>query len=111
MMRKNNKIRHRRGVTLIALLLVIVVLGALAAIAIPRLCESAQNARINTCETNINIMNSQIAIYAGDNNGSYPPTIETITGDTVLFPDGVLTCPLDGTYTMSSTTHRVSCDH
>ena len=111
MMRKNNKIRHRRGVTLIALLLVIVVLGALAAIAIPRLCESAQNARTNTCETNINIMNSQIDIYAGDNNGSYPPTLETITGDPSLFPDGVPTCPLDGTYTMSSTTHRVSCDH
>ena len=111
MVRKNNKIRHRRGVTLIALLLVIVVLGALAAIAIPRLCESAQNARINTCETNIKIMNSQIDIYAGDNNGSYPPTLETITGDPVLFPDGVPTCPLGGTYTMSSTTHRVSCDH
>ena len=111
MMRKNNKIRHRRGVTLIALLLVIVVLGALAAIAIPRLSSSAQNARENACYTNIDIMNSQIDIYAGDNNGSYPPTIETITGDPVLFPDGAPTCPLDGTYTMSSTTHRVSCDH
>ena len=108
MVRKDNKIRHRRGFTLIELLLV---LGALVAIAIPRLCKSAQNARINTCAININIMNSQIDIYAGDNNGSYPPTIETITGDPVLFPDGVPTCPLDGTYTMSSTTHRVSCDH
>jgi len=111
MVRKNNKIRHRRGVALIELLLVIVVLGTLAAIAIPRLSSSAQNAKENACYTNINVMNSQIDIYAGDNNGSYPPTIETITGDPVLFPDGVPTCPLGGTYTMSSTTHRVTCDH
>lgn len=98
MVRKNNKIRHRRGVTLIELLLVIVVLGTLAAIAIPRLCESAQNARANACATNIDIMNSQIKIYTGDNNGSCPPTLETITTDANLFPDGAPTCPFGTAY-------------
>jgi prepilin-type N-terminal cleavage/methylation domain-containing protein len=103
--------RHRRGVTLIELLLVIVILGALVAIALPRMCQSAQNAKANTCATNIEIMNTQIELYAGDNNGSYPATLATITADPNTFPDGAPTCPLGGTYTMSATTHRVSCSH
>lgn len=110
MTRKDNKMRYRKGVTLIELLLVIVILGALVAIAIPRMRQSAQNARVNACATNIEIMNSQIEMYAGDNNGSYPPTLATITGDPNLFPDGAPTCPLEGTYTMGAN-YRVSCSH
>ncbi len=114
MMRKDNKMRHRRGVTLIELLLVIVILGALVAIAIPRLSESAQTARSNVCATNIDIMNSQIEMYAGDNNGTYPSALTTITADVNVFPDGAPTCPFGTAYPSALSNDRVdnsSHDH
>lgn len=108
MARKDNKMRHRKGVTLIELLLVIVILGALVAIALPRMRQSAQNARANACATNIEIMNTQIELYAGDNDGSYPANLQVITGDPNIFPDGPPECPvLDVTYPSPLVNNRV----
>jgi len=107
--------RKTKGVTLIELLIVVLILAALSAIAIPRISQSAQNARQNACDTNISVINSAIEMYSADNNGEYPAddaAMQTlVTGNTDYFPDGAPTCPLDGTYTMDSTTKRVSCSH
>jgi len=101
----------RKGFTLIELLIVILILGALAAIAIPRITTSASTAKDNACATNVDLINTQIEIYAADSNGVYPSTLTTVTGSTKYFPDGTPTCPKGGTYSMDATTHRVSCNH
>jgi len=100
----------RTGFTLIELLIVVLILGALAAIAIPRITVSAGNAKANACATNLDLMNSQIELYAADHNGVYPSSLDTVTKNTSYFPDGEPTCPLGGTYTMP-TNHRVICSH
>ncbi len=100
----------RTGFTLIELLIVVLILGALAAIAIPRITVSAGNAKANACATNLDLINSQIELYAADHNGVYPGTIETVVKNTSYFPDGAPTCPLGGTYTMGSN-NRVTCNH
>lgn len=87
--------RKNKGITLIELLIVVIILGALAAIAIPRISTSAHNARKNACYTNIDILNSQLEMYCADNDGEYPATLSDLTTDANYFPDGEPVCPFD----------------
>ncbi len=87
--------KNKKGVTLIELLIVVIILGALAAIAIPRISTSAHNARKYSCYTNVDILNSQLEMYAADDDGSYPATLSDLTADANYFPDSAPVCPFD----------------
>ena len=98
----------KKGVTLIELLIVVLILGALAAIAIPRLTQSADTAKKNACYTNIDLINSQIELYAAENDGTYPANLEVITDSTTYFPDGPPQCPVtDANYPSALVNNRV----
>ncbi len=99
--------KKREGVTLIELLIVVLILAALSAIAIPRISQSAQNAKANACETNVDVMNSAIEMYNADNDG-YPKKLDDVVKDLEYFPDGPPECPLDDKYNMDDSTYRVS---
>ena len=103
--------KNRKGVTLVELLIVVMILGALAAIALPRISQSAGNARQRACDTNISLINSAIEMYYVD-EGSYPTTLGLVTNSTTYFPDGAPTCPLGGTYSFPTpNNYRVTCNH
>ena len=99
----------RRGFTLVEFLVVVLILGALAAIAVPRIMGGAQNAKVNACRTNVDLINAQIELYYA-NEGSWPAALTTVTQDPNYFPDGEPECPLGTAYTVNGTTHRVP-DH
>ena len=97
----------RKGFTLVELMIVVLILGALAAIAVPRILGGAATAKANACRTNIDMINSQIELYYA-NNGSWPANLQTITQDTDYFPDGEPTCPVtDATYANALVNNRV----
>lgn len=98
----------RKGVTLVELLIVVLILAALSAIAIPRITQSASNAKKKACSTNIDVINSSIELYAAENDGSYPADLEVITKSTSYFPDGEPKCPvLDAVYPKTLVNNRV----
>lgn len=107
-MGKKAKGGKRRGITLIELLLVVIILGTLAALAIPRISSSATTAKVNTCATNVDVIDTQIELYYAD-RGSYP-TLNALFADANYFPDGSPQCPLNGAYSLNSR-NRATCNH
>ncbi|MBP7052650.1 MAG: prepilin-type N-terminal cleavage/methylation domain-containing protein [Phycisphaerae bacterium] len=97
----------KKAFTLVELLVVVMILGALAAIAVPRMISGATNAKINACETNVDLINSQIELYYAD-EGAWPRRLTAVTTDPNYFPDGVPACPFGTAYKYSTTTHRVA---
>ena len=99
--------RAKKGFTLVELLVVVLILGALAAIAIPRISASADNAKKKACAMNVDLLNSQIELYHA-NEGSWPARLKTITNNEDYFPDGMPECPFGEAYEYNTTTHRVA---
>ncbi|HZI67346.1 MAG TPA: type II secretion system protein [Thermoanaerobaculia bacterium] len=74
--------RHRSdsGFTLLELLVVMTIIGILAAVAIPALRDSPQRAREAALKENLFTFRSTIDQYHGD-KGYYPPDLQTLVTD------------------------------
>jgi general secretion pathway protein G len=64
--------RVRRGFTLIELVVVVLVMGILAAVAAPKMFDTASNAKVNATRQSLVVVRDAIELYKAQ-NGSYPP--------------------------------------
>ncbi|MFK8030295.1 MAG: pilin [Gammaproteobacteria bacterium] len=70
----------QKGFTLIELMIVVAIIGILAAIAIPAYQDYTQRAQVGEAMTLVSAAKTAIAEYA-QTNGSYPPTTGTALAD------------------------------
>ncbi len=73
------KLRNKKGFTLVELMIVVVILGILVAIAVPIYMAVTNNAKKNSCHSNLRIMAS-IGVQYYLNNDSYDGLIATNGG-------------------------------
>jgi len=66
------KSRSTSGFTLVELLIVVIILGALAAIAIPQFTTTSDDAKLSALETSLAEMRSAIELYYHEHGGTYP---------------------------------------
>jgi len=124
--------KNQKGFTLIEVLLIVVILGIIAAIAIPRLMASRQEAQLQSCRANVANINTAIEKYYLD-YGFYPADLDGTTATVAAtadaagtagslfiatflfngvaepyFPDGAPLCGAGGAYAMNAN-HRAFC--
>jgi prepilin-type N-terminal cleavage/methylation domain-containing protein len=87
--------RRKHAFTLVELMVVVLILGALAFVAIPRIGQSVDNAKKRACEANIYMINQAIDKYYLA-NGVFPATQMVVKRDKNYFPDGPPLCPVTG---------------
>ncbi|MFA6031250.1 MAG: type II secretion system protein [Elusimicrobiota bacterium] len=69
----------KRGFTLIELMIVVAIIGILAAIAIPKFAELIRKSNEGATKGNLGAVRSALSIYYGDMEGQYPNTPDALT--------------------------------
>jgi prepilin-type N-terminal cleavage/methylation domain-containing protein len=76
---RNATAMRRRGFTLLELLMVVAILGVIAAIALPRIGSHSEEAKESALAQNVTIMTEAIERYRLAHNNTYPGTISATT--------------------------------
>jgi prepilin-type N-terminal cleavage/methylation domain-containing protein len=75
--------RNAPGFTLVELLIVVIILGALAAIAIPQFTTSSEDAKLSALDTSLAELRSAVELYYHQHNGVYPGAKKETDGSDV----------------------------
>ena len=107
--------RGTRGFTLVEIMIVVAIIGLLAAIAVPNFVQARNNARKNACINNLRLLQAAKDQYAIENNQSDTMTpgngdISPYFKSTQLGTDGLPKEPTGGAYDPGAVNAVATCD-
>ncbi len=73
----NERNRMKAGFTLIEVLLVVIIIGILAAVVVPKFAGRGKEAQINACKTSLANIATAINLYEVD-NGYFPSSLQAL---------------------------------
>jgi len=96
---KINKMKGRKGFTLVELLLVVAILAVLAFLAVPAIAETIRNSRMRTCASNEKMIEDALWRYYADGIAKGLTLDPTYTGEA-----GLAVADVEATFTWTSST-------
>jgi prepilin-type N-terminal cleavage/methylation domain-containing protein len=101
---------RQSGFTLVEIMIVVAIIGLLAAIAIPNFVKARQASQKSACVANLKQIEGAKATWALENKkiGTDTPTDGDLFGST-LYIRQKPACPASGTYTIANVDTRPSC--
>ena len=112
---KTTKVSRKAGFTLVEIMIVVAIIGLLAAIAIPNFIKARATAQQNACINNLHQIDGAInewALETGQSTGSAVANPQTVSAYIKLNANNsVPGCPAGGSYTTSTVgaNPQVSC--
>lgn len=103
---------QRNGMSLTELMAVLAVTGIVVLMILPRVTGESNASNKAACHSYQGYIEIQVELWRHQ-TGTWPATnLSDIGGDTSYFPDGLPTCPVDGSaYTIDSQGRVVGHDH
>ena len=78
--------RNKKGFTLVEILIVVVILGILAAIVIPQFTDASTQSKTSSCQSSLQSLRSQIQLYKIQHNDN-PPALATFEAQMTSYSD------------------------
>lgn len=89
------RMRVRKAFTLVEILIVVVILGILAAIVIPQFTSASEDAQVSAAQSQLQTVRNQIELFRVRNNGTAPALGDLWTANGIVSPDYLRTAPVN----------------
>ena len=103
---KNQK---KQGFTLVEIMIVVMIIGLLAAIALPSFKRARDEAREKSCINNLRLIEAAKDQYAIENNLTTGGTVTSTDVALYMKGDAMPACPASGTYTVNGVDVAPEC--
>ena len=106
---KRNLSNMRRGFTLVEIMIVVAIIGLLAAVAIPNFVRARQTAQRNACIQNLKQIDGAKEQWAIEAKKAPGATVNDSDITPYIKGNAIPTCPASGTYTLGTVGENPTC--